>query len=375
MFVSLAPAARGVLLASAMLMACAPTRRRCELAAPEAIAHSAGLSFDGLAVAIDVRARPVFAWSTAEGLFARTAGHAEQRIGDRCKGGIGVQADSSGAYVACARSGERDGAVVLYSLDAQLRTRSVHTLGHAGRDGRGVALALLGERVHVAFHDGSFGMHSVNLASLHKGELRVRRVSAQAAAASAPALLGHAGHLYLAYAELKLPPQARGEANSSIMLARDDQPAHEVQRSRVHDGAPTLAVDGEGLLLGYRDRKRDSARSELRVVRIDRQLRAAGAPRVIGRANAEGPPSVHGCPGLTAALLPREYGSERFVAVNQLDRELASVAAGHQFYTSGRNFVLASGACVRDGLMLFAADVAAPGKPGVDALAMRFSCR
>lgn len=360
-----------LLLASA----CGSARTQCELLPPEQIAAVPALGFDGLAITSLSPERPLYVWSAAEGLYARVAHGAPRRIDHACSGGIDAQAGGGRVYVACSRAESDGGEVLLYELDEELGTRAMHDLGLAGRDGRGVSLAVEPEAVHVAFHDGSIGSHAIRLATLQAGTVLVRRVSRAGAPASGPALLSHDGHRYLAYAELVLPADAHGEATAAIMIARDDQPARAVLRTRAHDAAPTLTADAHGLVLGYREKRAGSARSELHVVRIDRASRIAGTPRAIGRANGEGPPSLHGCGTLTAALLPREYGSERFLAVNQLDRELASIGAGHQFYTSGRDFVIARGTCVRDGLLLLAADRAAPSKPGVEALAMRFQCR
>jgi hypothetical protein len=75
------------------------------------------------------------------------------------------------------------------------------------------------------------------------------------------------------------------------------------------------------------------------------------------------------------ALLPREYGGERFVGINALDSALSSVGAGHQLYATGREFVLASGTCIDGSWLLFAADRAPPGQPGSEAVALRFSCK
>jgi len=251
---------------------------------------------------------------------------------------------------------------------------SLHVLGEAGRDSRGVSLALSGSGVHVAFHDGAIGEHGVLLASLDGEALSLRRVSRSKVAASEPALLAHDGHLYLAFSALSLPSAATAEASAAVFIARDGEPARLLVHTQVADAAPTLAADDHGLVLGYRDRKRKGARSELSVVRLDAALQRVGLPRTIGRANSEGAPRLYGCAQLTAALLPREYGRERFVGVNQLDTQLASVGAGHQFYTTGHDFVLASGACLGDSLLMFAADRAGPSKPGVEAHALRFSC-
>lgn len=399
----------------ALLGSCTSKRAVCELGAPELVARSDGLEFDGVAVA----EAGLFAWSSADGLFV--ARHERrQRVGERCRGGVALAASAEAVYLACSRPSEQVGEVVLQVLDQALHAQAVHVLGPAGRDGRGVALALRDGQPLVAFHDGSIGTHAISLASVHlqasappstsdtqtpdaaravppaQSASSVRRVSRSGHAAAQPALLVHEGHAYLAFVELNWSDASDASAasaatrgaptrtsdasaetsattNAEIWIARDDEPARMVLRTAVDAPAPTLAADASGLVLGYRDRTR-GARSELHVVRLDSALRPHGPTRVIGRANSEGAPSVYGCAGFTAALLPREYGSERFLAVNQLDQELAAVGAGHQFYTSGHDFVLASGACTRDALLVLAAERATPAKPGVEAMLLRFRC-
>jgi hypothetical protein len=361
-------------LASLVLLwvGCEPAHPRCELAPPEPIAHHDGLGFDAIAVSSG-RDGPLYAWSNRAGLFVSRS--APRRIGERCSGGIDLETSEDRSYVACSRSTlDGDGRVLLYVLDAHLDVQRTHTLGQAGRDPRGVALALRGGQVFVAHHDGAVGAHHIELSTLAQDKVARRRLSREGAIASHPALLVHRQRLYAAFAETRLPDGLRGEARSVIQLARDDEPARAVYESHAAESAPSLAADANGLMLAFRNHRAGESRSELQVARLDDDLRVRGKPRTIGRANSEGAPSVHGCPAWTAALLPREYGSERFLAVNRLDGELASVGAGHQFYTSGRDYVLASGACERGDLLLFAADRAAPMKPGVDAVALRFSC-
>jgi len=132
-------------------------------------------------------------------------------------------------------------------------------------------------------------------------------------------------------------------------------------------------------MLSFRDRARaerlNSTRNELYVARIGSDLGIVGTPRAVGRANTESEPSLQTCGGLTTALLPREYGGERYVGIHALDAELGQIGAGHQLYANGREFVQASGACLDGRWLLFAADRATPGKPGSEAVAMTFSCR
>jgi hypothetical protein len=356
-----------------------PAQRTCALDAPVTVARGEGLSFDGVSVA-RLGSAPLFAWSDARGLSIKR-GATEVQVGERCRGGIDLVARpgarATRALLACSRPADDDvtprSEVVLYAVDEQLRAEPLHTIGRVGRDGQGVALAAPSEAVvALTYHDGSAGEHAIMRATIRGDDLQVRRLSKPGSAAAEPALLAHEGHVYVAYTLHDL--EATDEHVSSLWIARDDEAPTRVLRTRTHDPAPKLAADARGLVLAYRDRPRHKSRNELYVARLDAALSVVGRARAIGRANGEGEPALRGCGSVLAALLPREYGSERFVGVNALDGELASLGVGHQFYASGREFVRASADCVDDRFLLFAADRAAPGKPGVEAVALGFHC-
>ncbi|MET0286978.1 MAG: hypothetical protein ABW352_21020 [Polyangiales bacterium] len=347
--------ARCNVLALLALASCAaPTRRHCELEPPELIARSEGLVFDGVAVAGDAAHR-VYAWSEQAGLFVRERG--VRRLGERCHGGLDVLVHQGETWVACSRPDE----VVLY------RGAQAIDVGEAGRDGHGVALAALGKQVHVAYHRGALGDHGIWLAQAG-GE--PRRISHEGKAAREPTLVARAGHLYAAFAELSL----EGAPASKLFVSRDGSQAKQIADTRAYSPTPRLTADDRGLVLGYRDRAKEGARSELRVVRLDDAGHVSGAASVVGRANDVGDPNLYGCGELVAALLPREYGGERYVGIHALDEQLSALGNGHQLYESGHDFTLAAGTCDAHGLQLFAADRAAPSKPGVEAIALRFRC-
>ncbi len=352
-----------------------PPGQRCKLEPQGIVAASPGLGFDAIAVATGARGA-LFVWSEPSGLWARRERSTPVRVGERCGGGLDVQVDGERELVACSGAGAPESDVVVYGLASELTARSRTTVGRAGRDGRGVALALHAGAAYVLYHDGSIGEHAVWLARLGAGEATRRRLSPSGVAAGEPALFAHGGHLYAAFSTLEL---ALGrEVESTIWLARDLGPAVRVARARVAAPAPTLSADARGLMLGFRDRARlargDPERNELYVARVTPEGALLGRARAIGRANSDGEPSLHGCGGLTAALLPRDYGGERFVGINALDGELSSLGPGHQFYASERDFVLAEAACAERGWTLVTASRAAPGRPGVEAVALRFSC-
>ncbi|HEY6878596.1 MAG TPA: hypothetical protein VI299_11290 [Polyangiales bacterium] len=339
----------------ALASCAAPTRRECELEPPQVVARSSGLAFDGVAVA-----GHTYAWSDDSGLYVQ--GDARVRLGARCRGGIDAATFHGEVIVACSRPAADGGEVVVYRA-------GVPTLaGNAGRDGHGVALAVLKDEIYLAFHEGALGDHAIWLAKLGTAPTRI---SHEGAAAREPSLVAHQGHLYAAFAELKL----QGPPASTLFVSRDGSHAKQIVNPRAFSPTPKLTTDARGLVLGYRDRDRDGARAELRVVRLNQDGQLAGTPSVVGRANDAGEPNLYGCGDLIAALLPREYGGERYVGIHPLDDALSALGSGHQLYESGRDFVLASGSCDAHGLQLFAADRAAPSKPGVEAIALRFTCQ
>lgn len=355
-----------------------------------------GLGFDGIAVTSAAWLTPsaenaLYLWSDETGLWAsRGDGKGSQtRLAERCSGGIAATSFGADTYVGCSRTlsgpDNADSEVLVYQLvlgdTSAVRARALASVGRAGRDGHGVAVAADENAVYLAFHDGSLGAHTIALATLRAGTTKTAQLSRSGHIASEPALIAHGGHVYVAFAELELRPD--GQPGSSVWLSRDGARAVMTADSHVYSPTPKLTADAQGLVLSYRDRSRlherdavrPGTRSELYVTRLDARGKRAGKVHAVGRANTDGEPSVFGCGALTTALLPREYGGERFVGINALDGALSSVGAGHQLYATGREFVLASGACVDGSWLLFAADRAPPGAPGSEAVSLRFSCK
>jgi hypothetical protein len=128
-------------------------------------------------------------------------------------------------------------------------------------------------------------------------------------------------------------------------------------------------------VLAFRDRRAGDKRSELYVARLDpRRLQPTERPHKVGRANGEGAPSLARCRGLRAAVVPREYGGEHYVAVHVLSEALENLGGGHQYYANTREFVQASAACAAQGLNLLIGERAHPSSPGVELMTLRFQC-
>lgn len=380
------------LLASCALLSCQRARSEsgCALEAGQVLARRPGLAFDAVRVARAGEGRLLAAWSDETGVWLRSLDISgkpldeERRVTERCAGGIDLHVqERAGAgpkgdarartLLACSRPGE-PGAASLIELDRAGRMTRVHALGPVGRDGRGIALAVHGTRVEAVFHEGSFGQHVIHLAQVDEdARVETRVVSDAARVARTPTLLRHAGTRHVAWVENAL--SAQGEGPSEIWVQRGDEAPRKVTQSSVSDPAPHLSSDGEDLVLSFRHRKATDKRDELYVARLDASLRPQHAPRRVGRANSEGAPELHACSDLRAAVLPREYGGEHYVAVHPLDAEHHNLGGGHQYYANSREFVLASAACGAGSLSLVIAERAPPSHPGVEVLALRYACR
>jgi hypothetical protein len=156
---------------------------------------------------------------------------------------------------------------------------------------------------------------------------------------------------------------------------RDDGPGQKLLETHAVDAAPSLTRFGSELVLAFRDRRPSDKRSELYLARLDDKLQAKAPFERVGRANGEGAPFVTHCGRLHAAILPREYGGEHYVAVHDLDDRLRNRGGGHQYYANTREFVLASASCTPSHeLALVIGERANPAKPGVELLALRFAC-
>jgi hypothetical protein len=352
----------------------------CRLTPGEVLTRVGGLGFDDVRLISLSDHTLIASWSDARGVWLRSlnaAGHpltAATQVTERCAGGLALLAHQDGLLLGCVRPDAEGGGARLYQLDAHGSVLSSMSLGQVGRDGHGIALAARGERVLVAFHEGAVGQHAIHLASLEKDRLvNVARVSHSERASAAPALLWQGDRYYLAWSESALEPGS--EAPSQIWLMREGSAPRKLVESAVFDPAPSLTWNGTELVLGFRDRRAHDKRSELYVTRLDTELKAKGSPLRVGRANSEGPPELHTCGKLRAAVLPREYGGEHYVAVHALDAELHNLGGGHQYYANSREFVLTDATCSTDGLTLLVGERAPPDKPGVELLSLRFTCQ
>jgi hypothetical protein len=324
----------------------------------------------------------------------------ERRLTERCEGGLSLLQGAS-LWLACSRpahagsdaapdagSAAPDAQAAppadpaeprglwIYELDAALAVRSARCVGAVERDGRGVALAASGSHLFVAWADGARGAPAVQLATLpvrgwDAAQPERRTLSQPGRNGRQPALLFQGSHLYAVWSESQLAP---GGETHAVLLARDGEPARLLRTVRLPDPAPRLAVDTGGLVLSFRDATAAGARPELFVARLSDALAFAHGPRRLGRANSEGAPVLALCGGTRAALAPLDHAGELYVAFHPLSPELRTSEANHQYYASGREFVLAAASCAQQGVRALLAERTQPARPGAELLSVEFHC-
>jgi hypothetical protein len=231
--------------------------------------------------------------------------------------------------------------------------------------------------VNLVFHEGSVGRHVIHRVVLEGSRVvRSEEISdARHVAGRATSFVDQGRH-YAAWSETELT--AEPHKRTSLWIKVDDHAPHRVIDTSVVEAAPSLSREGSDLVLAFRDQRPRDKRSELYVVRLNKMLGPQSSPLRVGRANGEGSPRLARCGSVHAAVIPREYGGEHYVAVHELDAQLGNLGGGHQYYANTREFVLASAACSdanKGALTLLIGERANPAKPGIDLMTLRFSCR
>jgi hypothetical protein len=352
----------------------------CRLDEAHVVAEASELAFDAVDV-VRTDESIVAAWSVAGGLFTRLLAADGRplsepiRAGERCRGGVSLGARPAGAWLACSRPNEQEdaSALVLYPLDAKGRASEALTLDSVGRDGKGVVVRQRSDEALVAFHDGHVGAYGVRLSRVKDGNVRTEVLSRAAVPAYEPDLLITNDRFTVVFAETKFLSLTKSQTR--IMAVAEGSEARAVREVNVPDPAPALAFDGKSLIMTFRALPPRENKPELYAARLTKNLAVVGEPRQVGRANSDGAPSLLACKQQDFALLPREYATERYIAVHALDSALENRGNGHQFYATDRDFVLSRGACVDDKLLLVAAERAKVSEPLVRMVGMTFACR
>lgn len=352
----------------------------CRLNEAHPIAEAEALAFDAIDVVRTDKAI-IAAWSVPSGVFTRLIDANGQGLsephsaGERCRGGLSLTPRPEGAWLACSRPHEQEeeSAVVLYALDTHGRAGNALTLGAVGRDGKGVVVRTRGDEVLVAWHDGHVGAYGVRLSRVKQQSVHTELLSRTAVPAHEPDLLVADGRFTAVFAETKFHSLTKSQTR--IMAVAEGETALAVHNVNVPDPAPSLVHDGSSLILTFRSLPPRETKPELYAVRLGKELRIVGQPRQIGRANSDGAPSALACKSADFALLPREYATERYIAVHALDAALENRGSGHQFYATDRDFVLARGTCSDDSALIVAAERAKVSEPLVRMVGMTFACK
>jgi hypothetical protein len=359
------------------LLACGRGRStRCSLSEATLVTKAEVARYDDIATVLAEHGAHAI-WSNRLGLFAKPlhakAARPVQLAEAPCSGGVAALGKPE-LLVACARpagDGAEDGALWLYGgVYAQ---RTVRSLAKLGRDAHGVAMAGDGTRAYVAYADGEVGGPRVQLALLTPGTTPTP-LSLPAQNGREPALVVVAGVPIVAFATSELGPT--GPAHHRLMISRAGELGSALLDVQTESPLPALAVDGDSIVLAFRDRPRPKARNELYVARLDaKTLRVAQKPRAIGRANGQAGPSLALCKNTRVVALPIDHAGELFIAFNPLSAELATPEANHQYYENEHEFVQSETICLNGYPLTLIAERTEANRPEARLLAAEFRCQ
>jgi hypothetical protein len=315
-------------------------------------------------------------WSNRLGLFAKPlhakAARAVQLAEAPCSGGVAALAQPE-LLVACARpsgDGPEGGALWLYR--AVDREQPGRPLAKLGRDAHGVAMAADSSRAYVAYADGEVGGPRVLLLPLSEGATPTP-LSLPAQNAREPALIIVAGVPIVVFATSDLGPAG---PRHRLLISRAGNLGSALLEVQTESPLPALAVDGDSIVMAFRDRPRPKARSELYVARLDaKTLRLAQKPRAIGRANGQAGPSLALCKNTRVVALPIDHAGELFIAFNPLSLNLATPEANHQYYENEHEFVQSETICLNGYPLTLIAERTEANRPQARLLAAEFRCQ
>jgi hypothetical protein len=324
----------------------------CQLGEEHEVARTSAKDFDAIEL-VATEGRAIAFWSAAGGLFAQgldahgAAVGARVRLGVRCEGGFDAVAAGDGAELACLLhptrgKHEQPGGLLLHSIDAALRVTRTRSIGGAGTQSEGVALARGAAGLEVAWHDGAPDAHRIWWASLGESAEAPRVVSQHSRMAQAPAIATRGGRTVLAWAENWIE---RGELASRLVIW-DGRASPRTLLEHAHVAAmPQLFPLGGGLALGYRDRAGAGAKTGLYLAKVRGRGDALGRAVRAGRADGVGRPALQPCMDGVVAATPRTYGGDYFVGINWLDQGLERSRGEQQFYEDAHAFTQVSAAC------------------------------
>jgi hypothetical protein len=354
----------------------------CRLGAEHEVARVVARDFDGVAL-VPVGEGAVAVWSIASGLFVRAVdeegrpGGAPVRLGERCEGGLAALADEAEIDVACLvlpRRGKHHepGAVLVHRLDAGLRVVRTESVGGAGAQSEGVALARGARGLELAWHDGSPDAQRVMWSARGESFAEPRALSEADRIAQAPSMLSVGGRAVVVWAE----SFAGDKEFESRVVAWNGSGAPRTLLERAHVAAmPQLFVVGDALGLGYRHRADGRGKTGLYLAKVAPDLsRLAPAVRA-GRADGIGRPTLEPCMGGLLAATPRTYGGDYFVGVNWFDDSLRRARGEQQFYEDSHAFTRVAGACLKAQALLLIAEFPQLHRNTAALRAVSYRCR
>jgi len=342
---------------------------RCHFGEEETIAETGGGRFHAVR-----HLGSSLLWSAREGLFVREGQGAAERLGPPCDGGVDAIAESDGTWVVCARRPRPDaakaGGLVGWRLGDERDERVERALpGTVGEESEGVALVRHGDRLVVAWHEGTPKAFQVWRQDLDPSTLEplaeAERVSNPRFAAGPPTLLSFDEHLAMVWGEHWADREGRHRVAGHVVVSVDGAHARTLVEVEDTAPAPVIARDGEGLLLLFRDQRAPLDYPSIFGHRLTSDFHLHGRLRLIGRADEGGPIRTFGCTidgaRTQVAVVARSWGAEdTLVAAHLLDDELAERFHELQVYEWGGQLVLGDGVCDDNSLELLVAERVVP---------------
>jgi len=282
------------------------------------------------------------------------------RLFDGCDGGLDADGDERELHLACVRRDPRDEAserVSLYTLDSDLRVRSVSAFGRAGRMSHGIALVRAGDQLAIAWHAAA--MSGGRIWYFEPGRMaEPRQLSDDGWEASAPSLVRLGGRTFAAWAETRYDGE---RAHSRIRLSAPDATGgaarpQTVLESRDPAPSPRLVALADGMLLSFRDKRESRRKTGLYLARLSMQGRLVGSVVRAGRADGIATPVLEPCLGGVVSATPRTFAGDYFVGVLRADAELRRLSPEQQFYEDSREFDRVAVHCAADSALLLIAE-------------------
>lgn len=360
----------------------------CRFLQEHVIRRSPHLAFDGVALAaIEVDGRPhaLAVWSEPSGWYLRrlavdgSSAGTQQRLGDRCRGGVAVAADRRGVELLCSRTAAGQGtagALVHRSAAPSFSLGPEVQLAALGSLSVGLSAVVQGRFLWVGYSDADPDAQAAMVAQVVRADParppNWKRISRVGHAAGAPSLLVHGdAPPWAAFSEVFLDG---GRVQAELRAARGLTKARSIMAVRSAEAAPRLVFAFGRTYMVYRDRP-SAAPPGLFAVTLGPSARPDREPVRLARADGEAVPALCSCEQGLFTATPRVYAGDYFIGVNRLSAGLSRLAPEQQFYEDSRAFFQVVATCAGDRLLLLVAERAQPGQPGAVLRTVPVTCR